>query len=38
MSFSPWQQAALDGALAAHREGRLGHALLLVGPPVMGKL
>ncbi len=35
--FAPWQQEVIDNALAAHAEGRLGHALLLVGPAHMGK-
>lgn len=37
MNFSPWQRAVLDNALAALSEGRLAHALLLVGPVHMGK-
>ena len=37
MSFAPWQQAIFDSAAQAHEQGRLGHALLLVGPPHMGK-
>lgn len=37
VKFSPWQQEVFDHALAAHLEGRLGHALLLVGPEQMGK-
>jgi DNA polymerase-3 subunit delta' len=36
--FAPWQQAVLDRALAALAEGRMGHALLLVGPSQLGKL
>lgn len=36
--FSPWQQRVYDAALTAHGEGRLAHALLLVGPARMGKL
>lgn len=34
---APWQQQRLDGALAAWRAGRLGHALLLCGPEALGK-
>ncbi|PRH81851.1 DNA polymerase III subunit delta' [Arenimonas caeni] len=34
---APWQQRVLDRALASLAEGRLGHALLLCGPPHMGK-
>ncbi len=37
MSFAPWQRAVFDAASAAAAEGRLGHALLLVGPEKMGK-
>lgn len=37
MSFAPWQSAVFDAASAAAAEGRLGHALLLVGPEKMGK-
>ncbi|KFN41230.1 DNA polymerase III subunit delta' [Arenimonas oryziterrae] len=37
MSYSPWQRSVLDNALAALTEGRLAHALLLVGPAHMGK-
>jgi len=37
MKFSPWQRTVLDNALAALSEGRLAHALLLVGPAHMGK-
>ncbi len=37
MKTSPWQRAVLDNALSALAEGRLAHALLLVGPPHMGK-
>jgi DNA polymerase-3 subunit delta' len=36
-ALAPWQQRVLDGALAALADGRLGHALLLAGPPDMGK-
>ena len=35
--FSPWQAAAFEGAVRAFEQGRLGHALLLAGPPHMGK-
>ena len=38
MKTSPWQRLVLDNALSALSEGRLAHALLLVGPPHMGKL
>jgi DNA polymerase III subunit delta' len=38
MKTAPWQRAVLDNALAALAEGRLAHALLLIGPPHMGKL
>lgn len=37
MSLSPWQQDVLNGALQSLQQGRLGHALLLVGPAHMGK-
>lgn len=37
MNFSPWQQQVFDRSVAAHRQGRLGHALLLTGPGRMGK-
>jgi DNA polymerase-3 subunit delta' len=37
MSLAPWQQAVFDSAVQAHEQGRLGHALLLVGPARMGK-
>ncbi len=36
--MSPWQQEILDKTLAIAAEGRLGHALCLVGPEKMGKL
>lgn len=36
-ALTPWQSAALGPALAALAEGRLGHALLLVGPARLGK-
>jgi DNA polymerase III subunit delta' len=35
--LAPWQQRVLDTALAALAEGRLGHALLFTGAPMMGK-
>jgi DNA polymerase-3 subunit delta' len=37
MSFAPWQQAVFDGAVQALEQGRLAHALLLVGPPHLGQ-
>lgn len=37
MTFAPWQQAIFDSAVQAHTQGRLGHALLLLGPAHMGK-
>jgi DNA polymerase-3 subunit delta' len=37
VSFAPWQQAVYDGAVQSLAQGRLGHALLLVGPPHLGK-
>ena len=37
MNFSPWQQQVFDSAVQAHVQGRLGHALLLVGPAHLGK-
>ena len=36
--MSPWQQEILDKTLAIASEGRLGHALCLVGPEKMCKL
>ena len=36
--MAPWQQDVLDKTLATAAEGRLGHALCLVGPEKMGKL
>lgn len=36
-AFAAWQSAAFHGAVRAFEQGRLGHALLLVGPPHMGK-
>ena len=36
--FSPWQQRVFDGATAALSENRLGHALLLQGAPLLGKM
>ena len=35
--FAPWQQRVYDQAVAAFEAGRLGHGLLLVGPPRLGK-
>ena len=35
--FAPWQQRAWDRACAALDSGRLGHALLLTGPAMLGK-
>jgi DNA polymerase-3 subunit delta' len=35
--FAPWQQRVYDQAVAALEAGRLGHGLLLVGPPLLGK-
>ena len=35
--FAPWQQRVYDQAVAALEAGRLGHGLLLVGPPHLGK-
>lgn len=35
--LAPWQQRVLDRALGSLAEGRLGHALLLVGAVKMGK-
>ena len=37
MNFSPWQQQVFDSAVQSHVQGRLGHALLLVGPAHLGK-
>ncbi|MBY4597287.1 DNA polymerase III subunit delta' [bacterium BD-1] len=36
-TLAPWQQRVLDKALASLAEGRLGHALLLVGAERLGK-
>lgn len=36
-TLAPWQQRVFDGVLAALAEGRLGHALLFTGAPMMGK-
>ncbi len=36
-AFAPWQQRVLDGALSALAQGQLGHALLVCGPPALGK-
>lgn len=35
--FAPWQQRAYDQAVANLDEGRLGHALLVCGPALLGK-
>ena len=35
--FAPWQQRAYDHATDALDGGRMGHALLLCGPPQLGK-
>lgn len=37
MSLAPWQRRIYDAAMQSHALGRLGHALLLSGPPAMGK-
>ncbi len=37
MTFAPWQASVYHAAVQAHEAGRLGHALLLSGPPHMGK-
>lgn len=36
-TLAPWQQRVFDGVLASLAEGRLGHALLFTGAPMMGK-
>ena len=36
-ALAPWQQQPFDQAVNALLEGRLGHALLLMGPALMGK-
>jgi len=36
--FSPWQQRVFEGACNALQEHRLGHALLLQGAPLLGKM
>ncbi len=36
-TLAPWQESVLDSALRAIDQDRLGHALLLCGPPVIGK-
>ena len=36
-ALAPWQRRQVDAALRALAEGRLGHALLLAGPPALGK-
>ena len=35
--LAPWQRRQVEAALRALVEGRLGHALLLAGPPALGK-
>jgi len=35
--LTPWQESVLDPVLHALEQDRLGHALLLCGPPAMGK-
>ncbi|MGG6462731.1 DNA polymerase III subunit delta' [Solilutibacter silvestris] len=35
--FSPWQQTAYERAVSSLDDGRLGHALLVCGPPRIGK-
>ena len=35
--LAPWQQRAYDQAVATLAEGRLGHALLVCGPPQLGQ-
>ncbi|HET6603252.1 MAG TPA: DNA polymerase III subunit delta' [Xanthomonadaceae bacterium] len=37
MKLAPWQAEAFERAIAAHAHGRLGHALLVCGPPGTGK-
>ena len=37
VALAPWQRRAVDAALRSLAEGRLGHALLLAGPPALGK-
>lgn len=37
VNFAPWQRDVFDQAVRGHREGKLAHALLLVGPAHMGK-
>lgn len=36
-ALAPWQQRAFERVLASHAEGRLGHGLLVCGPPRLGK-
>ena len=36
-ALAPWQQRAYDQAVATLAEGRLGHALLVCGPPQLGQ-
>ncbi len=37
MNVLPWQTEAFAGLMARHRDGRLPHALLVSGPPGIGK-
>ena len=37
MTLAPWQRSVLDAALQTLAQDRLGHGLLLCGPPMMGK-
>ena len=37
MTLAPWQRSVLDAALHTLAQDRLGHGLLLCGPPKMGK-
>jgi DNA polymerase-3 subunit delta' len=36
-TLAPWQELVLDSALRVLEQDRLGHALLLCGPPMIGK-
>ncbi|HEX5694192.1 MAG TPA: DNA polymerase III subunit delta', partial [Arenimonas sp.] len=36
-TLAPWQQRIFDQSAASAAAGRLGHALLLLGPALMGK-
>jgi DNA polymerase-3 subunit delta' len=36
-ALSPWQERVFQQAAATHSQGRLGHGLLLAGPPMLGK-